>query len=101
MRESGIVRSCSEAELQALLAGILNQLEALLDTLLRDGFQPLQAAYLRAWLHTGQQVLHNVHGCATITLGIKRVPVAERNSCDAWCGCRSHFRIACQLLSLP
>ena len=42
--------------LQVLLAGMLNQLEALLDTLLRDGFQPLQAAYLGAWLHTGQQV---------------------------------------------
>ena len=41
---------------QALLASTLNRLEGLLDTLVREGFPPLQAAYLGAWLHTGQQV---------------------------------------------
>jgi biotin-(acetyl-CoA carboxylase) ligase len=41
---------------QALLASALSKLEGLLDTLLREGFQPLQAAYLASWLHTGQQV---------------------------------------------
>ena len=41
---------------QALLAGIMGQLEAMLDVLAAQGFAPLQAAYLEAWLHTGQQV---------------------------------------------
>ena len=43
--------------LQALLAGIMGQLEAMLDVLAAQGFEPLQAAYLDAWLHSGQQVL--------------------------------------------
>jgi len=41
---------------QVLLASILNRLERLLDVLLISGFQPLQEAYLGAWLHTGQKV---------------------------------------------
>jgi len=34
---------------------VLAQLEALLDVLAAQGFEPLQAAYLDAWLHSGQQ----------------------------------------------
>lgn len=50
---------------QALLASVLNRLEGLLDTLLREGFAPLQAAYLDAWLHTGQQVYCNTVSSST------------------------------------
>ena len=42
--------------MQALLPAILNNLERMLDVLVRDGFGPLESAYLDAWLHTGQQV---------------------------------------------
>ena len=34
----------------------MGQLEAMLDVLAAQGFAPLQAAYLEAWLHSGQQV---------------------------------------------
>lgn len=34
----------------------MGQLEAMLDVLAAQGFAPLQAAYLDAWLHSGQQV---------------------------------------------
>jgi hypothetical protein len=34
---------------------VLARLEALLDVLAAQGFEPLQAAYLDAWLHSGQQ----------------------------------------------
>lgn len=44
-------------EAQALLAGILNNLESMLEVLVQDGFAPLESAYLQAWLHSGQQVL--------------------------------------------
>ena len=44
--------------LQVLLAGILGRLEAMLDVLAAQGFEPLQPAYLAAWLHSGQQVEH-------------------------------------------
>ena len=46
--------------LQVLLAGILGRLEAMLDVLAAQGFEPLQPAYLAAWLHSGQQVQHLV-----------------------------------------
>ena len=42
--------------LQELLACILQRLQSLLETLVADGFAPLQQAYLQAWLHTNQQV---------------------------------------------
>lgn len=42
--------------LQELLACILQKLQGLLDTLVADGFAPLQRGYLQAWLHTNQQV---------------------------------------------
>ena len=42
--------------LQELLACILQRLQDLLETLVADGFAPLQQAYLQAWLHTNQQV---------------------------------------------
>lgn len=42
--------------MQALLPAILNNLERMLDVLVRDGFGPLESAYLDAWLHSGQQV---------------------------------------------
>ncbi|KAK9835207.1 hypothetical protein WJX81_005751 [Elliptochloris bilobata] len=41
---------------EALLAGIMGQLEAMLGVLAAQGFDSLQAAYLDAWLHSGQQV---------------------------------------------
>lgn len=44
--------------LQVLLASILGRLEAMLDVLAAQGFEPLQPAYLAAWLHSGQQVKH-------------------------------------------
>ena len=42
--------------MQALLPAILNNLERMLNVLVRDGFGPLESAYLDAWLHSGQQV---------------------------------------------
>ncbi len=43
---------------QALLAAILNNLESMMEVLVQDGFAPLESAYLKAWLHSGQQVIH-------------------------------------------
>lgn len=43
--------------MQELLACILQRLQGLLETLVADGFGPLQEAYLHAWLHTNQQVV--------------------------------------------
>ena len=51
-------------EAQALLAGILNNLESMLEVLVQDGFAPLESAYLKAWLHSGQQVIHCPLSCA-------------------------------------
>lgn len=42
---------------EALLAGVLSRLEALLGVLLAEGFEPMQASYLRYWLHTAQRVV--------------------------------------------
>jgi biotin-(acetyl-CoA carboxylase) ligase len=42
--------------LQALLATTLTLLERHIHTLQTEGFEPIQAAYLDSWLHTGQQV---------------------------------------------
>eukprot|EP00873_Tetraselmis_striata_P008121 jgi/Tetstr1/428385/TSEL_018419.t1 len=42
---------------EALLAGILRRLDANLVTFVADGFQPLEAAYLASWLHSGQEVV--------------------------------------------
>lgn len=42
--------------LQALLATTLTLLERHIYTLQTEGFQPMEAAYLDSWLHTGQQV---------------------------------------------
>ena len=42
--------------LQALLARTMTLLERHIDTLQTEGFQPMEAAYLDGWLHTGQQV---------------------------------------------
>ena len=42
--------------MQELLARILGHLEKLLQTLVKQGFSPLQPAYEAAWLHSGQQV---------------------------------------------
>lgn len=45
----------------------MGQLEAMLDVLAAQGFAPLQAAYLEAWLHTGQQVC-NISDAAWLCL---------------------------------
>lgn len=51
---------------EALLARIVNAMEGHLHTLERDGFDPLQQAYLRYWLHTGQRV--EVEGAEHVTI---------------------------------
>lgn len=51
---------------EALLAGIVLAMEVHLDTLQREGFQPLQERYLRYWLHTGQVV--QVEGGGEVTV---------------------------------
>ena len=56
MSDIRVCRSLAD-EVQALLAGILNNLERMLGVLVRDGFAPLEPAYLAAWLHSNQQVL--------------------------------------------
>lgn len=54
-----VLRMCRSAagDAQVLLAEILNNLERMLGVLVRDGFAPLESAYLSAWLHSEQQVL--------------------------------------------
>ena len=41
---------------EALLAGILNRLEPMLERLAVEGFAPFEAEYCRHWLHSGQPV---------------------------------------------
>eukprot|EP00854_Cymbomonas_tetramitiformis_P016503 gene16503-19597_t len=41
---------------ESLLAAIMARLEVLTHTFVKDGFAPLQGAYLANWLHTGQAV---------------------------------------------
>lgn len=51
---------------EMLLAGILRAMESHLHTLEHEGFAPLQQAYLRYWLHTGQCV--EVQGSGKVTI---------------------------------
>ena len=46
--------------MQELLPCLLTKLEAMIGTLTRQGFGPLQEDYLQAWLHTDQQVGSNI-----------------------------------------
>ncbi|GAB4815272.1 hypothetical protein N2152v2_002318 [Parachlorella kessleri] len=41
---------------EVLLAGMMTRLEAMLDVLCQQGFQPLEQDYYQAWLHSGQEV---------------------------------------------
>lgn len=53
---SSYVATQSSTITQELLACLLTKLEAMLSTLASQGFDPLQEAYMQAWLHTNQQV---------------------------------------------
>ena len=64
--------------MQELLACLLNKLEAMVGVLTKHGFEPLQEAYLQAWLHSNQQVQRidrHVHTSAKETTNMCAVPV--------------------------
>ncbi|CAD7699258.1 unnamed protein product [Ostreobium quekettii] len=53
MEHSGIPGSiCREV----VLAGILNHMETMLQTLQQEGFEPLESKYIHSWLHSEQEV---------------------------------------------
>ncbi|KAK3282795.1 hypothetical protein CYMTET_9485 [Cymbomonas tetramitiformis] len=59
MRDAAARLQVSHAEVptrESLLAAIMARLEVLTHTFVKDGFAPLQGAYLANWLHTGQAV---------------------------------------------
>ena len=40
---------------------MMTRLEAMLDVLCQQGFQPLEQDYYQAWLHSGQEVSQQGH----------------------------------------